>query len=88
MESRCERKINFGFNSLSNYCVFVYPRSLAVGSSEGYRLFSLGSDDALEEIYSSKKGEDTYLVERLFSSSLVAVVTLSAPRWVSPLYLI
>ncbi|XP_077294416.1 WD repeat domain phosphoinositide-interacting protein 2-like isoform X3 [Arctopsyche grandis] len=54
--------------------------SLAVGCGSGYRLFSLGPDDGLEEIYAKNGGEDTYLVERLFSSSLVAVVTLSAPR--------
>ena len=36
-------------------------------------------DQQLEEIYSSY-GEDTCLVERLFSSSLLAIVSLNAPR--------
>lgn len=53
---------------------------MAVGSKNGYSLFTLNSvDSSLEEIYSSQ-GEDICLVERLFSSSLVAVVSLNAPR--------
>ncbi|XP_035907988.1 WD repeat domain phosphoinositide-interacting protein 2 [Anopheles stephensi] len=54
--------------------------SLAVGSKNGYSLFSLNSvDQNLDQIYTSL-GEDICLVERLFSSSLVAVVSLNAPR--------
>uniref|UniRef100_A0A182JVJ9 Uncharacterized protein n=1 Tax=Anopheles christyi TaxID=43041 RepID=A0A182JVJ9_9DIPT len=54
--------------------------SLAVGSKNGYSLFSLNSVDSnLDQIYTSI-GEDICLVERLFSSSLVAVVSLNAPR--------
>ncbi|KAK5641221.1 hypothetical protein RI129_009768 [Pyrocoelia pectoralis] len=53
--------------------------SLAVGSKVGYRLYSLSGIDTLEQIYSNAT-EDTCLVERLFSSSLVAVVSLTAPR--------
>lgn len=52
---------------------------MAVGSKTGYRLFSLSGIDTLEQIYSNAT-EDTCLVERLFSSSLVAVVSLAAPR--------
>lgn len=60
--------------------LFYFIRSLAVGSRSGYSLFALNSvDTGLEEIYSSQ-GEDICLVERLFSSSLVAVVSLNAPR--------
>lgn len=55
-------------------------RSLAVGSKNGFSLFSLNSiDSSLEEIYTSS-GEEINIVERLFSSSLVAVVSLNAPR--------
>jgi len=56
--------------------------SLAVGSKICYRLFSLSSVDRLDLIYesSSELDEDVCLVERLFSSSLVAVVSLSSPR--------
>nr|CAH7755925.1 unnamed protein product [Callosobruchus chinensis] len=53
--------------------------SLAVGCRTGYRLYSLNSIEHLDQIYSNG-GEDCCLVERLFSSSLVAVVSLTAPR--------
>lgn len=44
-----------------------------VGSS-GYRLFCVSSVKDVEEIFTSKE-EDIKIAERLFSSSLVAVVT-------------
>jgi len=53
--------------------------SLAVGTRSGYKLFSLNSPDKLENIYESDT-EDICIVERLFSSSLVAIVSLSSPR--------
>ncbi|XP_013192832.2 WD repeat domain phosphoinositide-interacting protein 2 isoform X2 [Amyelois transitella] len=54
--------------------------SLVAGSSNGYHLFALTPDDGVEEIYASRSGQDTCLVDRLFSSSLVAIVTVQAPR--------
>lgn len=53
-----------------------------MGTKHCYRLFSLTSIDCLESIYesSSELDGDVCLVERLFSSSLVAVVSLSSPR--------
>ncbi|XP_013789571.2 WD repeat domain phosphoinositide-interacting protein 2-like [Limulus polyphemus] len=53
--------------------------SLAVGTKTGYKLFSLNSVDKFEKIYENDN-EDICIVERLFSSSLVAVVSLSSPR--------
>lgn len=53
--------------------------SLAVGSRLGYKLFSLANIERLEEIHDYDKG-DVCIVERLFSSSLVALVSLSSPR--------
>lgn len=53
--------------------------SLAVGAKSGYKLFSLSSVDKLEQIYENES-EDICIVERLFSSSLVAIVSLSSPR--------
>lgn len=51
-----------------------------MGSKNGFSLFSLSSiDSSLEHIYTSL-GEEINIVERLFSSSLVAVVSLNAPR--------
>lgn len=60
----------------------IFFRSLAVGTKVCYRLFSLSSVDRLDLIYesTSELDEDACLVERLFSSSLVAVVSLSSPR--------
>nr|XP_039259061.1 WD repeat domain phosphoinositide-interacting protein 2-like [Styela clava] len=55
--------------------------SLAVGSRHGYRLFSLSSVDRLEQIHDNEGTiRDVCLVERLFSSSLVAIVSLNSPR--------
>ncbi|XP_064423556.1 WD repeat domain phosphoinositide-interacting protein 1 [Latimeria chalumnae] len=53
--------------------------SLAVGTKSGYKLFSLAFVDKLETIHESKI-PDVYIVERLFSSSLVVVVSLSVPH--------
>jgi len=53
--------------------------SLAVGTHTGYKLYSLTSTDSLEPIYCNST-DDVYIAERLFSSSLVAIVTQSAPR--------
>ena len=52
-----------------------------MGTKQCYRLFSLAVD-RLELIYesSSELDGDACLVERLFSSSLVAVVSLTSPR--------
>ncbi|XP_043831824.1 WD repeat domain phosphoinositide-interacting protein 2-like [Dromiciops gliroides] len=54
--------------------------SLAVGSKSGYKFFSLFSVDKLEQIYECTDTEDVCIVERLFSSSLVVIVSLKAPR--------
>ncbi|XP_060559700.1 WD repeat domain phosphoinositide-interacting protein 2-like isoform X2 [Ruditapes philippinarum] len=58
----------------------LYFRSLAVGKKTGYKLFSLSSVEKLDHIYDSNACEDISIVERLFSSSLVAIVSLSSPR--------
>ncbi|KAK7601658.1 hypothetical protein V9T40_009099 [Parthenolecanium corni] len=54
--------------------------SLAIGTKTGYRLFSLHSVDSLDLIYNTTEFEDIHIVERLFSSSLVAIVGLTSPR--------
>nr|XP_009858048.1 WD repeat domain phosphoinositide-interacting protein 2-like isoform X1 [Ciona intestinalis]XP_009858049.1 WD repeat domain phosphoinositide-interacting protein 2-like isoform X1 [Ciona intestinalis] len=53
--------------------------SLAVGGRYGYRILGLNSVDQLEETHSEEMS-DVCLVERLFSSSLVAHVSLTSPR--------
>lgn len=54
--------------------------SLAVGTKTGYRLFSVTSVDKLDCIHESAETPEVYIVERLFSSSLVVVVSQSMPR--------
>ncbi|XP_048870865.1 WD repeat domain phosphoinositide-interacting protein 1 isoform X1 [Brienomyrus brachyistius] len=53
--------------------------SLAVGTKKGYKLFSVTSIDRLDLIHESADTPDVYIVERLFSSSLVVVVSLAVP---------
>ncbi|XP_017840688.1 WD repeat domain phosphoinositide-interacting protein 2 isoform X3 [Drosophila busckii] len=54
--------------------------SLAVATSGSYSLYSLGSvDSTLDKIYHTKS-DDLFLIERLFESSLVAIVSQRAPR--------
>jgi len=53
--------------------------SLAIGTRTGYKLFSLNSVDKLDLIYESPC-RDVSIVERLFSSSLIALVSQSSPR--------
>jgi len=52
---------------------------VAVGTENGYTLYSLNSTDVLEPIYTSDEPH-VYIAERLFSSSLVAVVSNLSPR--------
>jgi len=56
--------------------------SLAVATNLGYKVFSLSSIEALECVHGKKmEAEDMVtLVERLFSSSLVAMVQRASPR--------
>ncbi|GBM72864.1 WD repeat domain phosphoinositide-interacting protein 2 [Araneus ventricosus] len=53
--------------------------SLAVGTKKGYKLYSFNHLDELEVIHTNEV-EDIRIIERLFSSSLVALVTISSPR--------
>ncbi|XP_030064346.1 WD repeat domain phosphoinositide-interacting protein 1 isoform X3 [Microcaecilia unicolor] len=54
--------------------------SLAIGTKTGYKLFSLGSVEQLDLVHESNEMPDVYIVERLFSSSLVVVVSHTKPR--------
>ncbi|XP_019714156.1 WD repeat domain phosphoinositide-interacting protein 1-like isoform X2 [Hippocampus comes] len=53
--------------------------SLALGTKTGYKLFSLTTVDKLDCIHESE-ASDVYIVERLFSSSLVVVVSTTSPQ--------
>jgi len=55
--------------------------SLSIGMKNGYRLYALNSVESIELIYDNEgETSDVCLVDRLFSSSLVAVVSLHSPR--------
>lgn len=54
--------------------------SLAVGTTSGYKLYSLTSTDSLDPIYENSSDGGVYIAERLFSSSLVAIVSNASPR--------
>lgn len=55
--------------------------SLAVGTKTGYRLYTINALEKLQETYSCERDiEDICIVERLFSSSLIAIVSMANPR--------
>ncbi|KAM6951616.1 WD repeat domain phosphoinositide-interacting protein 1-like isoform 2-T2 [Aplochiton taeniatus] len=54
--------------------------SLAVGTKAGYKLFSVTSVEKMDCIHEGVESPEVYICERLFSSSLVVVVSLSLPR--------
>lgn len=53
--------------------------SLAVGGKNGYRIFSLSSVDRMDCIHRGGESPDVYIAERLFSSSLMVLVSRSTP---------
>ncbi|KAL3172429.1 hypothetical protein MRX96_043343 [Rhipicephalus microplus] len=53
--------------------------ALSVGTHTGYKFFSLGNVDKLEQIYENEE-EGMALVERLFLSSLVSLVSTASLR--------
>lgn len=55
--------------------------SLAIGTKTGYQLYALHNCvDNLIKTFQGHEHDDVCIVERLFSSSLVAIVSLSSPR--------
>lgn len=55
--------------------------SIAIGTKTGYNLFSLDNDvDHLQRTFQDREQLDICIVERLFSSSLVVIVSLLSPR--------
>lgn len=51
-----------------------------MATKSGYSLYSLGSvDSVLDKIYNCST-EEIFLIERLFESSLVAIVSQRSPR--------
>uniref|UniRef100_A0A663M4Z5 WD repeat domain, phosphoinositide interacting 1 n=1 Tax=Athene cunicularia TaxID=194338 RepID=A0A663M4Z5_ATHCN len=66
--------------ALSELAGFCLCSSLAIGTTTGYRLFSLSSVEQLDQVHESNEIPDVYIVERLFSSSLVVVVSHAKPQ--------
>ncbi|XP_063760343.1 WD repeat domain phosphoinositide-interacting protein 1 isoform X2 [Eleginops maclovinus] len=66
----------------SQFCCASFNQdstSLALGTKAGYKLFSMTTLEKLDCIHESET-PDVYIVERLFSSSLVVVVSTSMPQ--------
>lgn len=59
--------------------------SISVLGSNGYKLFALPSIDKAEEVY-AKDNVNIKIIERLFNSSLVVVVTASKPNCLKMLH--
>ncbi|CAF3298561.1 unnamed protein product [Rotaria socialis] len=53
--------------------------SLAMGTRKTYALFTINQDNKIDEIYDCAY-DDVSIIERLFSSSLIALVSNQAPR--------
>lgn len=55
--------------------------SIAIGTKSGYNLYTLDNDiDQLHRTFHDEEHTDICIVERLFSSSLVVIVSLLSPR--------
>ncbi|XP_037958527.1 WD repeat domain phosphoinositide-interacting protein 1 isoform X2 [Teleopsis dalmanni] len=59
--------------------------SISIVSHVGFRLYSISSSDKIDEIF-SKDNENIRLVERLFNSSLVVLVTVQKPNCLKMLH--
>lgn len=59
--------------------IIFFSRSITVVSQAGYKLFAITATNKVEEIWTSEN-VNTKIAERLFSSSLVAVVTNVEPN--------
>ncbi|CAF4432778.1 unnamed protein product, partial [Rotaria magnacalcarata] len=53
--------------------------SLAMGTRKTYALYTINQDNKIDEIYDCAY-DDVCIIERLFSSSLIALVSNQAPR--------
>ncbi|KAI6225253.1 WD repeat domain phosphoinositide-interacting protein 2-like protein [Aphelenchoides fujianensis] len=57
--------------------------SLSVGHDDGYALYSLRALDHLEKVHEGKSPQRVYVVERLFGSSLITLVSMEQSRKLS-----
>ncbi|NP_001086874.1 WD repeat domain, phosphoinositide interacting 1 L homeolog [Xenopus laevis] len=78
-----------GGEGVGDICCLSYNQdctSLAIGMRSGYKLYSLSNVERLDLVHESCEVKDVYIVERLFSSSLVVVVSHTKPRQMNVLH--
>ncbi|KAH8421168.1 hypothetical protein KR009_010290, partial [Drosophila setifemur] len=66
--------------------ISLFNRSLSILSPAGLRLYSIVSQDKVEEIFAKDNTEQIRIVERLFNSSLVVLVTAQKPNCLKMLH--
>lgn len=65
-------------------CVILsFFRCLAVGHEDGYALYSLRSLENLEKVHEGHQPRRIYIIERLFASSLITLVSVEQSRKLS-----
>ncbi|XP_013103522.1 WD repeat domain phosphoinositide-interacting protein 1 [Stomoxys calcitrans] len=60
--------------------------SISVLSHNGFRLYSINASDKIDEIFAKENNEQIRIVERLFNSSLVVLVTHQKPNCLKMLH--
>ncbi|XP_023305598.2 WD repeat domain phosphoinositide-interacting protein 2 isoform X2 [Lucilia cuprina] len=60
--------------------------SISVLSKNGFRLFTINAGDKIDEIFAKENSEQIRIVERLFNSSLVVLVTQQKPNCLKMLH--
>ncbi|XP_058982069.1 uncharacterized protein LOC131800415 isoform X1 [Musca domestica] len=60
--------------------------SISVLSNDGFRLYSINASDKIDEIFAKENTEQIRIVERLFNSSLVVLVTHQKPNCLKMLH--
>ncbi|KAH8321254.1 hypothetical protein KR059_008929, partial [Drosophila kikkawai] len=68
------------------YFLLISCSSLSVLSPAGLRLYSIAGQDKVEEIFAKDNTEQIRIVERLFNSSLVVLVTAQKPNCLKMLH--
>ncbi|XP_073823355.1 autophagy-related 18b isoform X2 [Musca autumnalis] len=60
--------------------------SISVLSTDGFRLYTINASDKIDEIFAKENTEQIRIVERLFNSSLVVLVTHQKPNCLKMLH--
>lgn len=73
------------YDALTYFYTLYNFSSISVLNKTGFRLFSINSSDKVDEIF-TKDNESIRIVERLFNSSLVVLVTVQKPNCLKMLH--